>query len=334
MLFEPIKVKALKFRNRIVMAPMCQYSSDEGGFVKDWHLFHYASRAVGGVGLIIVEATSVDPNGRISPRDLGIWSDQHVEGLKKLTDAIHENGAKVAIQLAHAGRKSKTAKSPIAPSAIRFSEEYREPLRLDKDEIAKVVDRFSKAAKRSVLAGFDAIEIHAAHGYLVNEFLSPLTNKRNDAYGGDIERRSRFLKEIVESVKKEIPPTMPLLVRVSASDYYKGGNEVNEIIKVVNMIDGIDVVDVSGGGIMPEVHVKTFTGYQLDNAFKIKKETGLPVIGGGLVATYPLAEYAVNTKCDFVFVGRQLLRDPYWPLKIAKEAGADLEWPFQYKRAK
>ncbi len=334
MLFEPIKVKALKLRNRIVMAPMCQYSSDEGGFVKDWHLSHYASRAVGGVGLIIVEATSVDPNGRISSKDLGIWSDQHVEGLKKLTDAIHENGAKVAIQLAHAGRKSKTANSPIAPSVIRFSEEYREPIRLDKDEMVKVVERFSKAAKCSVLAGFDAIEIHAAHGYLINEFLSPLTNKRSDAYGGDIERRARFLKEIVEGVKAEIPSTTPIILRVSASDYYEGGNKVEDVAKIVSLLQGIDIVDVSGGGVMPEIHTKIFAGYQLDNAFKIKKETGLHVIGGGLITTYPLAEYAVNTKCNFVFVGRQLLRDPYWPLRIAKEAGIDLEWPFQYKRAK
>lgn len=316
------------------MPPMCQYSSDESGLVKDWHISHYVCRAVGGVGLIIIEATSVDPDGRISPNDLGIWSDQHIEGLRKLTDAIHKNGAKVAIQLAHAGRKSKAASSPVAPSAIRFSEDYHEPAQLDKAEIAKLVEHFSEAAKRSVLAGFDAIEIHAAHGYLINEFLSPLTNKRDDEYGGDLEKRVRFLKEVVESVKAEIPSTMPIIVRVSASDYYEGGNEVEDVVKILNLVPGIDLVDVSGGGVMPENRVKAFAGYQLDNAFKIKKGTGLPVIGGGLITTYPLAEYAVNTKCDLVFIGRQLLREPYWPLRAAKEADVDLEWPFQYERAK
>ena len=334
-LFESFKVKGLELKNRIVMPPMCQYSSDGNGFVKDWHIFHYASRAVGGVGFIIVEATSVEPDGRISPNDLGIWSDRHVEGLKKLTTAIHENGAKVAIQLAHAGRKSRTADLPIAPSAIRFSEEYRVPMQMDKIRINEVIESFSKAAERAVKAGFDAVEIHAAHGYLINEFLSPLTNKRNDEYGGTLEKRARFFKEIVESVKSKLPIDMPLMVRVSASDYYEGGNEVEDVAKILNLLSGmIDVVDISGGGVMPENHVKTFFGYQLDNASKIKEMTGLHTIGGGLITTYPLAEYAVSSKCDLVFLGRQLLREPYWPLKAAKEASVDLDWPFQYKRAK
>ncbi len=334
MLFEKIKIKDLELKNRIVMPPMCQYSSDESGVVKDWHISHYVSRAVGGVSLIIIEATSVEPNGRISPNDLGIWNDKQIEGLRKLTNALHKNGAKVAIQLAHAGRKSKTTSSPVAPSAIRFSENYHEPIQLNKSEIEKLIEHFSKAARRAVLAEFDAIEIHAAHGYLINEFLSPLTNKRDDEYGGNLEKRTRFLKEVIENIKDKIPSTMPIIVRVSASDYYEGGNEVEDIIRILNLLPTVDLVDVSGGGVMPESQVKTFAGYQLDNAFKIKKGTKLPVIGGGLITTYPLAEYAVNTKCDLVFIGRQLLREPYWPLRIAKEADVDLKWPFQYKRAK
>ncbi len=336
-LFENFKVKGLRLKNRIVMAPMCQYSSDENGFVKDWHIFHYASRAVGGVGLIILEATSVEPDGRISFNDLGIWSEQHVEGLKRLTSAIHENGSKVAIQIAHAGRKSRTAVLPIAPSAIRFSDskKYRQPVQMDKNRIDEVAENFSKAAERAVLAGFDAVEIHAAHGYLINEFLSPLTNKRKDEYGGSSENRARFLKEIVQGVKSKMPRDMPLMIRVSADDYYKGGNKVGDVAEILNHIsDMIDVVDVSGGGIMPENHVNTFPGYQLDNAAKIKEMTGLCTIGGGLITTYYLAEYAVNSKCDLVYFGRQLLREPYWPLKAAKEAGIELEWPFQYERAK
>ncbi len=333
MLFEPLKIKSLELKNRIVMAPMCQYSSDESGFVKNWHVSHYTARAVGGVGLIIIEATAVEPDGRISPNDLGIWSDEHIEGLKKLTDAVHKNGAKVAIQLAHAGRKSKTAQSPVAPSSIKFSDKYPVPVQLDINGIAKIIDDFSKAAKRAVRAGFDAVEIHAAHGYLINEFLSPLANKRKDEYGGSLEKRARFLKEVIENVKKQIPYAIPLIVRVSASDYHEGGNTVEDTVKILNSIHGIDIVDVSGGGVL-ENRVKKFPGYQLDNAFSVKIGTTLPTIGGGLITAYPLAEYAVNTKCDLLYLGRELLRSPYWPLRVSKEYGEDVEWPFQYERAR
>ncbi|MGC8704679.1 MAG: NADPH dehydrogenase NamA [Athalassotoga sp.] len=333
MLFEKIKIGDLELKNRIVMPAMCQYSSDETGMVKSWHLSHYQTRAVGGTGLIVIEATAVDPDGRISRNDLGIWEDRQIEGLKKLVDLVHDSGSKIAIQLAHAGRKSKATENPIAPSAIRYSENYSHPREMKKSEIKEMIDKFSLAAKRADLAGFDGIEIHAAHGYLINEFLSPLTNKRADEYGGNIENRTRFLSEIVDGMRKNWHK--PLWIRVSASDYAKGGNEVEDIIEALKILgDRIDGVNVSGGGVIHEQHIKVYPGYMLEDAKKIRSATHLTTIGGGLINSYELAEFALNTHCNLVFIGRQLLRDPYWPLKCAKEAGIDLEWPFQYERAK
>ncbi|MGC8544335.1 NADPH dehydrogenase NamA [Athalassotoga sp.] len=334
MIFEPFKIGNLELKNRIVMPPMCQYSSDNAGSVKSWHISHYVARAIGGVGLIIVEATAVDPDGRISPNDLGIWDDSHVEGLKTLVERVHENGAKVAIQLAHAGRKSKATDDPVAPSAIRYSEHYGHPHELTQGEINQIVEKFQNASRRAKESGFDGIEIHAAHGYLLNEFLSPLTNKRTDRYGGSIEKRARILIEIVSAVREVWDK--PLWIRVSASDYAKGGNDVDDTIDILNFLkDKIDGVNVSGGGLVHDQSVKVYPGYMIDNAGRVKIGTNLAVIGGGLINSLELSEYSLNSeKCDLVFVGRQLLRDPYWPLKIAHEAGIDMEWPFQYERAK
>lgn len=334
MIFEHFKIGNLELKNRIVMPPMCQYSSDNNGGVKPWHISHYATRAIGGVGLIIVEATAVEPDGRISSNDLGIWDDSQIEGLKSLVEIVHENGAKIAIQIAHAGRKSQSTNDPSAPSALRYSQHYANPHELDKTGIKSIVEKFRLAAKRAKLAGFDGIEIHAAHGYLINEFLSPLTNKRNDEYGGDIKNRTKILFEIVELIRKEW--NKPLWVRVSASDYANGGNDVDDIINILNLLkDKIDAVNVSGGGLVHEQSVNVYPGYMLDNAGKIKSNTNLAVVGGGLINSLELAEYAIGSgKCDLVFTGRQLLREPYWPLKIANESGIELKWPFQYERAK
>ena len=329
-------IKSLKYKNRIVMAPMCQYSSDESGKVKPWHIVHYTSRAVGGVGMIIVEATAVSPEGRITNNDLGIWSDEQIEGLKGLVSSVHANGAKIAIQLAHAGRKSKSADTPVAPSAEAFNSKYKVPIALDEDGIKEIVVSFQNAARRAFLAGFDAIEIHAAHGYLINEFLSSFSNHRNDSYGGSLTKRTKFLHEIIKAVKKKWPLESPIFVRVSARDLVDGGNEIDDMIQILNSIrEDVDVVDVSSGGVADVPKTNVYPGYQLEDTFKIKHECGIPTIGGGGITTVEMAEYALRSEaCDMVYVGKELLRNPYWPLKVAYEAGVDVDWPFQYKRAK
>jgi NADPH2 dehydrogenase len=334
MIFEPFKIKNMELKNRIVMPPMCQYSSDNLGFVKQWHISHYVSRAVGGVGLIILEATAVEPDGRISPNDLGIWSDEHIEGLKNIVDAVHENGAKIAIQLGHAGRKSKATNLPVAPSSLRYSDNYGTPEELKKDGIKRIVEEFRMASNRARKAGFDGIEIHGAHGYLVDEFLSPLTNKRKDEYGGGIKNRSKFLSDIVNAIRDEWDK--PLWVRVSASNYAKDGNEAKDTVEILKEIKGkIDCVNVSGGGVVPDQILNVYPGYMLGNAKIVKEGSGLSVIGGGLITSLELAEFALNFgQCDLVFIGRQLLREPYWPLKMAHEENIDLSWPAQYERAK
>ncbi|MBH1939385.1 NADPH dehydrogenase NamA [Mobilitalea sibirica] len=336
-LFTEYNLIQLKLRNRIVMAPMCMYSSNEAGLVKDWHFIHYASRAVGGVGLILLEATGVENRGRITDRDLGLWKDEQIDGLAKIVQECKKHGAKVGIQLAHAGRKSEVIAEPsIAPSPIAFSDKYRVPAEMTKEEIKKVILAFGEAARRADLAGFDVIEIHAAHGYLISEFLSPLTNKRTDEYGGSEENRSRFLKEILQSVTKVWPKEKPILVRVSAEDYGKGGNHDDSIARMVNMVKdyGIDIVHVSSGGVV-NVGMNVYPGYQVKYAETIKKECGLPVIAGGLITSPLMAEEVLqNERADLVFLGRELLRDPYWPLRAANELGCDIKWPYQYERAK
>lgn len=316
------------------MPPMCMYSSDEEAFVKDFHEVHYISRAIGGVGLIIVEATGVIPNGRITSNDLGIWSDEHIPGLKALVDKTKSHGAKMAIQLAHAGRKCiSNDEYIVAPSPIRFSEEYRVPKELTIPEIKDIVLHFREAARRADEAGFHAIEIHGAHGYLIHEFLSPLTNKRTDEYGGSLENRTRFLKEILSSVKEVWPDEKPILLRVSADDYMDGGINKDEMVKIINEVkSNIDMVHVSTGGLV-SVKFDIFPGYQVKHSETIRKECGIPTIAVGLINEYnQIEEILYNNRADLVAVGRGLLRDPQFVLNMAYYHKLNIKYPKQYER--
>ncbi|NLZ48395.1 MAG: NADPH dehydrogenase NamA [Clostridiales bacterium] len=334
-LFEDIKINGLTIKNRIAMAPMCMYSAGKDGMVEDWHVIHYATRAIGGTGLIIQEATAVESCGRISDRDLGIWKDEHIEGLKRITKCIKDNGAVPAIQLAHAGRKSEVFYEPvIAPSAIAYSNDYKVPEEMKLEDIERVVQSFKKAAERALKAGYEVVEIHAAHGYLINEFLSPLTNKREDEYGGSLENRSRFLRRIIEAVRSVWKK--PIIVRVSAEDYEEGGNHPEDLGAILNLVKdlGVDMVNVSSGGVV-NVVPKAFPGYQVEFAEKIKKITGLAVMAGGLLTTSEECEGVLaKEKADMIFLGRELLRNPYWPLKAASELQVEVPWPKQYERGR
>ena len=328
------KIKDLELKNRIVMPPMCTYSSDNEGMVRNFHMIHYGSRAIGGVGLIILEATAVVSNGRISSRDLGIWSDEHIPRLKSLVDQSRSSGAKMAIQLAHAGRKcASNDEYTVAPSAITFDENYRIPRELRVDEIKELVVSFTEAARRSDEAGFDAIEIHAAHGYLIHEFLSPITNKRTDEYGGSLENRTRFLKEILTSIKEIWPTEKPILVRVSADDYSEDGIDVDEMVKIINEVkENIDMVHVSSGGLIP-VKYEVYPGYQVQHSETIKRECKIPTIAVGLIKEYDHIEEILNhNRADLVALGRPLLRNPYFVLNMAHENNLEIKYPKQYER--
>lgn len=336
-LFNEIKIKNLELKNRIVMAPMCMNSSDKEGHATAWHFIHYPTRAIGGTNFIIVEATGVENRGRISSEDLGIWMDSHVEGLKKIVNLCHDQGAKVALQLGHAGRKATIMEEePIAPSAIAFDESYRIPKEMTKEDIHTVITSFKEGARRALEAGFDAIEIHGAHGYLINEFISPLCNKRVDEYGGSLENRARFLIEVIRAVKEVWPEDKALLLRLSAEEFAEGGHHVEETIEVVKLAvqEGIDAVDVSTGAVVP-ANINVFPGYQISYAEKIKAAVDVPVIGGGIISSPLMAEEIIqNHRADMVFLGRELLRNPYWPLKAAKDLREELTYPHQYDRAK
>jgi NADPH2 dehydrogenase len=336
-LFSALKIKDMELKNRIVMAPMCMDSSLKDGFATDWHLVHYATRAIGKVGLIILESTGIQPGGRITDFDLGIWSDEHIENLKNIVDECHKYGTKIGIQLTHAGRKSECLSHPIiAPSSIAFNDEYRKPAEMTKEDIDNTINSFKDAAQRALTAGFDLIELHGAHGYLIGQFLSPLTNKRQDEYGGTQENRVRFLKEVIASVKTVWPETKPLFVRVSAEDYAEGGTKDKEMATLISLIKdtGIDVVDVSSGGTVP-ARITTYPGYQITFSETIKHCCDISTIGGGLITSPLMAEEILNNdRADLVYLGRELLRNPYWSLQAAKELGADIEWPIQYQRSK
>jgi NADPH2 dehydrogenase len=332
-LFSPYTIKDITLKNRIVMAPMCMYSShNEDGQVENWHRTHYTSRAVGQVGLIIVEATAVTPKGRISPRDLGIWSDEHVAGLKELVELIKEHGTKTGIQLAHAGRKAVLEGDIIAPSALPFNEEMKTPLEMTKEDIVETVDAFKKGAERALKAGFDVIEIHGAHGYLINEFLSPLSNKRTDEYGGSAENRYRFLREVIEAVKTVW--NGPLFVRVSANDYHEEGLKVDDYVVFSQWIkeQGVDLIDVSSGAVVP-ARINVYPGYQVKLSETIRKSAEIPTGAVGLITSGIQAEEILqNERADLIFLARVLLRDPYWPRTAAKELGVSIEGPKQYER--
>ena len=350
-LFSPIKIKNIELKNRLVVSPMCQYSSTDG-FANDWHLVHLGSRAVGGAGLIFTEATAVSPDGRISPNDLGIWKDEHMEFLKRITGFIVQHGAVPGIQIAHAGRKSSQlppwqgskaltkdegAWQTYAPSAIAFKEDDPTPKELSIDEINKIVLNFGEAARRAKLVGFKVIELHGAHGYLINEFLSPLSNQRKDQYGGSFENRCRFLLEIIESVRKEWPVENPLFVRISATEWKEGGWNDEDSIELAKLLKTktIDLIDCSTGGNVPNVKIELKPMYQLPFAESIKKETGILTGAVGLITTSEEADTIIKeNKADLVFMAREFLRDPYFTLRAATELKEDIEWPVQYERAK
>lgn len=329
---EPLTIRSLELSNRIFMAPMCQYSAAYG-IPNDWHMRHYTERALGGVALVVIEATAVAPEGRISPADLGLWNDAQKEAFKPLVKAVHAAGAKVAVQLAHAGRKASTKPmwlgkgpvslskggwTPVAPSAVPFDGEHSVPVPLDSSGIAGIVRAFGEAAERAMDAGFDAVEIHAAHGYLAHQFLSPITNQRNDGYGGGFEGRIRFVKEVVQAVRKKLPETAPLLIRVSATDWLQGGWDVEECARMLNEIKplGVDFVDVSSGGLAPGAQTPIGPGYQVRLASRIREATGLLTGAVGLITTAEqIEQILLGQSADAVSLGRLLLRDPYWPIR-------------------
>jgi len=351
LLFSPLTIKSITFKNRIVVSPMCQYSSVDG-FANDWHLVHLGSRAVGGAALIIQEATAVRSDGRISYGDMGIWKDEHIEKLQQITSFIHEHGAVAGIQLAHAGRKAscelpwnggKQISSGenhwqvVAPSALPFMEGEMIPHALTKDEIAGLVNDFKLAAERALKAGYQLIEIHAAHGYLINEFLSPLSNERTDEYGGSFENRIRFLLEIIAAVQTVWPSTLPLFVRISASDWMEGGWTIEDSVALANILKtkSIDLIDCSSGGISPFAKISAGPGYQVPFAESVKKETGMLTGAVGVIVTAQQAEEILTKQqADLIIMAREQLRNPYFALHAAKELEEDVAWPLQYLRAK
>ncbi|USK58706.1 NADPH dehydrogenase NamA [Peribacillus asahii] len=331
-LFSTYTIKGVTLKNRIVMAPMCMYSSQEDGHVKNWHVTHYTSRAVGGVGLIILEATAVDPQGRISVNDLGIWNDEQLPGLSQLVSMMKEQGAKTGIQLAHAGRKATVPGNIYAPSPIAFNETYKQPQEMTQADIERTILSFQQAAARAKEAGFDVIELHAAHGYLLNEFLSPLSNKRNDEYGGSSKNRYKIVKEVIAAVKQVWEG--PLFVRISAHDYQEGGMTAKQYIEISKWMkeDGVDLIDVSSGAVVP-ASIPVYPGYQVPFSETIKSGASIATGAVGLITTGIQAEEILqNERADLIFIGRELLRDPYWPRNAAKELRYEIEAPTPYKR--
>ncbi|MFB6340333.1 NADPH dehydrogenase NamA [Saccharicrinis sp. FJH62] len=350
-LFSPLKIKDITFRNRVAVSPMCQYSSEDG-FANDWHLVHLGSRAIGGAGLIIQEATAVSPEGRITPADMGLYKDEHIEMLQRITSFIHQHGAVAGIQLAHAGRKAGCARpwdggkqlahdngrwQTVAPSPIPFFNQDAAPEMLDEEGISKVINDFKKATERAVKAGYKVLEIHAAHGYLIHEFLSPLSNYRVDKYGGSFENRIRLLLEIVAAVSSVWPGNLPLFVRISATDWVEDGWNINESVKLAAVLKskGVDLIDCSSAGIVPHAKVPVEPGYQVQFADRIKNETGIMTGAVGLITEAAQAEKILDlNKADLILMARESLRNPYFPLIAASEMGEDIEWPVQYQRAK
>lgn len=338
LMFKELTIKELKLKNRIVMPPMCMYSSDATGRVMDFHKVHYTSRAVGGAGLIIMEATAVARNGRISDHDLGIWDDSQIEGLSEVVHMIHAAGSAVGIQLGHAGRKCDSDDAEtVAPSPLAFNEEYRVPHALSKDGIRQVTAAFKKASERALQAGFDTIEVHGAHGYLIHEFLSPLSNRRTDEYGGPVENRVRFLQDILAAIRTVWPVEKPIQLRLSATDYLPGGLTLEETIQIVNRVKSqVDVFHISSGGLL-NAPLQTYPGYQVRLAETIKTACAVPTIAVGLI-TRPeqVEEILGNQRADLVALGRELLRNPYWTIGAsAKSEPSDKEShvPEPYKRA-
>lgn len=351
-LFSPLKIKNIELKNRIAVSPMCEYSSEDG-FANDWHLVHLGSKAVGGAGLIITEATAVSAEGRISFADLGIYHDEHIPKLKQITDFIHSHGTIAGVQLAHAGRKASHAEpwnggkqipsdqkngwKALAPSAIPFGENEEAPLELDKAGIEKIKADFKAAAKRAIAAGFKVIELHGAHGYLLHEFLSPVSNKRTDEYGGSFENRIRFMLEVVAAVREVWPVENPLFVRISATEWTEGGWTADDSVALAKILKdkGVDLLDCSSGGNVANAKIPLKPGYQVEFAEKVKKESGILTGAVGLITTaFQANEIIQEGEADVVFLAREMLRDPHFPLRAAHELGHEINWPVQYERAK
>ena len=349
-LFAPLALRSIEVPNRIGIPPMCQYSAEDG-MASDWHFVHYGSRAVGGAGLIIVEATAVVPEGRISPADLGLWNDAQIEPLARLADFMKRQGSVPAILLGHAGRKAGVGKgweaqralddaaggwTPLAPSAVAFGEGYRLPEALDSEGLRDIVRHFAASTRRALEAGFEAVEIHAAHGYLLHQFLSPLANRRTDAYGGNFENRTRLLREVVTAVRAEWPDALPLLIRLSATDWIEGGWTVEETVELCRWLkgNGIDLVDVSSGGMSPAAVIPAGPGFQTGFAARVRAEAGIATAAVGLITSAQQADHIVRSgQADLVLVGREILRQPQWPLTAAQALGVSVNWPAQYLRA-
>ena len=350
-LFDQLRIREVTFPNRVFVSPMCQYSSTEG-HANDWHFVHLGGRAVGGAGLVFTEATAVLPEARISPHDLGIWKDDQIEMLSRITRFIHEQGSVAGMQLAHAGRKASTRRpwepagtvpeseggweNVVAPSALRFTDDYPMPQALTIEGIQEVIDAFQAAARRACQAGFRVIEIHAAHGYLIHEFLSPLTNQRDDEYGGSFENRTRFFFEIVKAVRSSLPSDIPLFVRISATDWVDGGWDIEQSVRLSGQLKnaGIDLIDCSSGGNVPHATIPIGPGYQTMFAERIRRETGIMTGAVGMITSPVQADHIIRTgQADAVLLARELLRDPYWPLRAARELDQHIAWPVQYLRA-
>lgn len=350
-LFSPLTIRGIEFKNRIGVSPMCQYSSNEG-MPTDWHFVHLGCRAVGGAAIVITEATAVSPEGRISPDDAGIWNENQVEAYKRITTFIASQHSVPGIQLAHAGRKASTY-SPwkgngevklenggwqtLAPIAIPFADDYPKPKEMSRNDIRTVVDQFQNAAERSVRAGFKVIEIHMAHGYLIHEFLSPLSNRRNDEYGGSLENRCRFALDVVEAVRRSVPDTSPIFARISSTDWVEGGWDIEQSVQLAKWLKkaGADLIDCSSGGNVHTAVIPAGPGYQIPFAERIKRDAGILTAAIGFITSPEQAEQIVRTgQADIVLLAREMLRNPYWPLYAARLLKAEVEWPKQYVRAK
>jgi 2,4-dienoyl-CoA reductase-like NADH-dependent reductase (Old Yellow Enzyme family) len=350
-LFSPLRLRELEFRNRIFVSPMCQYSSLDG-LPTDWHLVHYGSRAVGGAALVMVEATAVAPEGRISPADSGIWSDEHATAFERIARFIREQGAVAAIQLAHAGRKASVdvpwrggkplapgegGWQPLAPSAVPFGPGVQPPHALSAEEIETVVAQFAAAARRALAAGFQVVEVHMAHGYLLHEFLSPLSNRRGDEYGGSLDSRLRLPLRVAKAVRDLWPAKLPVFARISATDWVEGGWDLAQSIELSRRLKdaGIDLVDCSSGALVPEAKMPAGPGFQVPFAAAIRREAGIATGAVGYITEPCQAEQIVATgEADAVLLAREMLRDPYWPLRAARHLGVSGSWPNQYLRAK
>ena len=349
-LFEPLKLRDIVLGNRIGIPPMCQYAA-HAGLASDWHFVHYGTRAVGGAALMIIEATAVAPEGRISPGDLGIWNDDQIAPLARIARFAQEQGCVAAVQLAHAGRKAsvglgwqpqKTLAAAdggwtmVAPSALSFGEGYAVPRELDLPAIRQLVGQFAAGARRAREAGFQTVEIHAAHGYLLHQFLSPLSNQRTDAYGGSFDNRSRLVREVVAAVRTEWPEQLPLLIRLSATDWLEGGWNPEETVELCRVLKnlGVDLVDVSSAGLLPTAKIPAGPGFQTEFAARVRREANIPTAAVGLITSPAQADHIIRTgQADMVLLGREILRNPYWPLTAAQELGQPASWPRQYLRA-